>query len=242
MDSGLGRPCGACGPSRALTPLPFFRGRARRYLISNGLSNAVALPAPPGQSHLEILRRLADVTIAGRGARGRRFHSSPLQGGGREGGPAPGCAGVPPASREARTRMRAFGPPCRRDAGASGQFTDERNREGPRPGRRAPGVNPPPDLPPSRGEERRPRGEERRRRGPPSCSTIESAPTGDPDSSPCSGKRSEDGVSSAITLGEVGRAGRSHLEILRRRADIAIAGQGHARPPSSLLPLFSGEE
>ena len=44
-------------------------------------------------------------------------------------------------------------------------------------------------------------------------------------------------------------AGRSHLEILRRLADVAIAGRERARPPSSLLPLpaltpppFQGEE
>ena len=73
--------------------------------------------------------------------------SSPLQGGGREGGPAAGCAGVPPASREARTRVRAFGPPCRRDAGAPRQFTDERGREDPRPGGRAPGATPLPTSP-----------------------------------------------------------------------------------------------
>ena len=54
----------------------------------------------------------------GGGACGRRLLSSPLQGGGREGGPAPGCAGVPPASREAQTRMTQGGgektarPPC----------------------------------------------------------------------------------------------------------------------------------
>ena len=82
-----------------------------------------------------------------RGARGRRFLSSPLQGGGREGGPAPGSAGVPPASREARTRARAFGPPCRRDASTPRQLTDERDREGPRPGRRTPGSPPLPASP-----------------------------------------------------------------------------------------------
>ena len=88
------------------------------------------------------------------GARSRRFLSSPLpaptpppfQGGGREGGPAAGSAGVPPASREARTRMRAFGRPGRRDAGASRQFTDERDREYPRPGYGPPGQ--PPSRPP----------------------------------------------------------------------------------------------
>ena len=79
---------------------------------------------------------------SGGGARSRRLLSSPLQGGGREGGPAAGCAGVPPASREARTRMRAFGPPRRRGAGAPRRFTDERDREGPRPGRRASGSTP----------------------------------------------------------------------------------------------------
>ena len=73
--------------------------------------------------------------------------SSPLQGGGREGGPAPGSAAVPPASREARTRMRAFGLPCRRDAGAPRQFTDGRDREDPRPGRPAPGSTPHPTSP-----------------------------------------------------------------------------------------------
>ena len=66
----------------------------------------------------------------------RRLHSSPLEGGRSGGGcpggwaartgifptplirELPGSASVPPASREARTRKRAFGPPCRRDAGA----------------------------------------------------------------------------------------------------------------------------
>ena len=76
----------------------------------------------------------------------RCFLPSPLQGGGREGGPAPGCAGVPPASREARTRrMRAFGPPGRRDAGAPRRSADERDREGPRPGC---GAGSPPSRPP----------------------------------------------------------------------------------------------
>ena len=88
------------------------------------------------------------------------FSPPPFQGGGREGGPAPGCAGVPSASRETRTRMRAFGPPGRRDAGAPRQSTDERDRKDPPTGPPSPWVNPPPDLPPSRGEERRPRGEE----------------------------------------------------------------------------------
>ena len=32
------------------------------------------------------------------------------------------------------------------------------------------------------------------------------------------------------------------MEILRRLADIAIAGRGRARPPSSLLPPSGGEE
>ena len=88
------------------------------------------------------------------------FSPPPFQGGGREGGPAPGCAGVPSASRETRTRVRAFGPPSRRDAGAPRQSTDERDRKDPPTGPPSPWVNPPPDLPPSRGEERRPRGEE----------------------------------------------------------------------------------
>ena len=138
--------------------LPPFRGERRRRRgarcpASRPVGGGLSPPAPlPGG-------RTQD-----RGACGRRFLSSPLQGGGREGGPAPGCAGVPLAPREARTRMRAFGPPGRRDAGAPRRFTDERNREYPRPGCGAPWVNPPPDLPPSRGEERRPKGEERRRR------------------------------------------------------------------------------
>ena len=88
----------------------------------------------PGRSHLEFCGGSPASPSPGGGARGRRLPSSPLQGGGREGGPAPGSVGAPR------------------------QFTDERDRERPRPGRRAPWVNPPPDLPPSRGEERRPRG------------------------------------------------------------------------------------
>ena len=42
--------------------------------------------------------------------------------------------------------MRAFGPLCRRDAGAPRQFTDEGDREGPRPGRGA-GSTPVPTSP-----------------------------------------------------------------------------------------------
>ena len=191
VDSGLGRPCGACGPSRALTPLPFFRGeerrrRARRYLSPTDSRMRSPCPRPQGN-------RISPTSLSpGGGARDRRFPSSPLQGGGREGGPAPGCAGVPPASRETRTRMRAFGPPDRRDAGAPRRFTDERDREYPRPGYGPPG----------------------------------------------SGNRSEDGVSSAITLPRP--PGQSHLKILRRLADIAVAGRGRARPPFSLLPPSGG--
>ena len=139
------------------------RARARRQAAGavTGLSEPVRKPPDPladprmrlpcrprpGQSHLEILRRLADIAVAGRDARGCRFLSSPLQGGGREGGPTPGSAGVSPASREARTRMRAFGPPSRRDAGAPRQLTDERDREDPRPGCRTPGSTPLPTSP-----------------------------------------------------------------------------------------------
>ena len=85
------------------------------------------------------------------GARGRRFLSSPLQGGGREGGPAPGSAGVPPAWRAEGPLPRSRFARCRRDAGAPRQFTDERGQEDPRPGRRTPGSTPPPDLPPEGG-------------------------------------------------------------------------------------------
>ena len=103
---------------------------------------------------------------SGGGGRGRRLLSSPLSGGGREGAPAPGSAGVPPASREARTRMRALGPPCRRDAGAPRRFTDERDREGPRSGCGA-GSTPLPTspLPGGRSESGRTRVHPRRRTG-----------------------------------------------------------------------------
>ena len=83
--------------------------------------------ALPGQSHSATSPQLYD-------SRRRR-------------GRAPGRAGVSPASREARTRMRAFGPPCRRDAGAPRQFTDERGQEDPGPGRPAPGATPLPTSP-----------------------------------------------------------------------------------------------
>ena len=55
--------------------------------------------------------------------------------------PVPGCAGVSPASREARKGRG------RRDAGAPRQFTADRDREGPRPGRRAPGSTALPTSP-----------------------------------------------------------------------------------------------
>ena len=244
------------GPSR---PVPVAAGRNRAHSVERRPSTPFGPRSPPRRGQWRTcLNRYrifpipstpavsdAGAAVARRhrhrraGARGRRFLPSPLssspppfQGGGWEGGPAPGSAGVPPASREARTRVRAFGPPCRRDAGASGQFTDERGREAPRPGRRAPGVNPPPDLPPSRGEERR-------RRGPPPCSAIESGPQrGTLTPPPVQGRRSEDGVSSAITLGEAGRAGRSHLEISRWLADVAIAGQARAAAVFSPPPFF----
>ena len=37
-----------------------------------------------GRSHLEILRRLADIAIAGQGARGLRFSPPPFQGRGEQ--------------------------------------------------------------------------------------------------------------------------------------------------------------
>ena len=139
-------------PPPFLLPLPPFRGEVGRGVPPLG---APALPGgspmsgtgkipdraaeppgqppsrpPPGQSHLEISGRFADIAIAGQG-RARppfsllppSFFPSPLQGGGREGGPAFGCAGAPR------------------------RFTDERDREDPRPGRRAPGSTPLPTSP-----------------------------------------------------------------------------------------------
>ena len=161
----------------------------------------------------------------GRGARGRRLLSSPLQGGGREGGPAAGSAGVPPASREARTRMRAFGPPCRRDAGAPRRFTDERDREAHRPG--CTRSTPLPTSPLKGG--RREDGSARLPVRP-----SRALPNGGPHSSPL------EGGLGGMTAPARPPAGRSHLEILRRLAGIAIAGQGGARPPFSLLPPSGG--
>ena len=171
------------------------------------------------------------------------FLSSPLQGGGREGGPAPGCVGVPPASRKARTRARAFGPLGRRDAGASRQLTDERDREGPRPGCGA-GSTPLPTSP-FRGEER-------------SREDARSPPTPDPEadrcrllSSPLSGGRSGGG-SRAVLRARPGvwRAAVSAIETLsagrRRRSGGGretprlICGAGSTPHPASPRAIAFG--
>ena len=183
-------------PVRAAQPpghpppdLPPSRGRSE-----DGVSSAIALRSRAGRSHLEILWRPADIAIAGRPRVAATLLSSPLQGGGREGGPAPGSAGVPPASREAptKTKMQAFGSPGRRDAGAPGQFTDERGSG------RSPSGPPSPGSPPSRPPPSR--GEERRRRGPPPCSVVEGVPEREPPTPPPSRARSDDGLSTAIAL------------------------------------------
>ena len=161
------------------------------------------LPTSPRAIALGIFAAARRHHYRRAGVRGRRFLSSPLQGGGREGGPAPGCAGVPPASRVARTRMRAFGPPSRRDVGAPRQFTDERDRESPRPGRPAPGSTPLPTSPLPGG-----RREDGAARLPVRPSRV--FPNDTPDSSPLEGRKSEDGVSSAIALG----AGPSCISVI----------------------------
>ena len=141
----------------------------------------------PGQSHLEISGRLADIAIAGQ-ARARPPSSLlPPSGGGREGGPTPGSAGIPPASREARTRMRAFGPPSRRDAGAPRQFTDERDRESPRPGRRAPGATPLPTSPLPGGGVKTAAA----RAPPPDDNDVDEPPQNFQTRSPCPGRRGD---------------------------------------------------
>ena len=91
-------------------------------------------------------------------------------------------AGVPPASREARTRVRAFGPPCRRDAGAPWQFTDERDREYPRPGRSRVTPLPTSPLPGGRREDPGGRSADGAARLP--VRTSRAFPNGTPDSSP----------------------------------------------------------
>ena len=142
------------GPRRLPSALPSLgRGKGR-----SARSTASRMRSPWGRSQGNRIWKFCGGSPSslspGRGAGARRLPSSPLQGGGREGGPAPGSAGVPPASREARTRMRTFGPPCRRDAGAPRRFTDERDREDPRPGCGA-GSTPLPTspLPGGRGED-----------------------------------------------------------------------------------------
>ena len=183
----------------------------------------------PGQSHLEICGGSPTSPSPGGGARGRRLHSYPLQGGGREGGPAPGSAGVPPASREARTRMRAFGPPCRRDAGAPRQFTDERGREDPRSGCGA-GSTPLPTSPLPGG-----RREDGAARLP--VRTSRAFPNGPP-TPPPAGEKSKDGVSTAIALGEV--AGRSHLEFCGGSAASPSSGGGARGRRLHSSPLQGG--
>ena len=110
-------------PTAPLTPPP-WKGRPQGDRIWKSCGGAPTSPSP---------------------GRGRAWPPSsllPPSGGGRSGGGRPWVRRVPPASREARTRMRAFGPSGRRDAGAPRQFTDERGREDPHPGRRAPGSTP----------------------------------------------------------------------------------------------------
>ena len=163
-------------------------------------------------------------------AGGRRLFPSPPSGGRSGGGSAPGCAGVPPASREARTGPRRRVGSEGKDAGLRPAMPAGRRRSqaihgwagsGRSPsGPPSPWVNPPPDLPPSRGEERR-------RGGPPPCSAIESGSQRDPDSFSLPGARSED-------------ARRSYLEILRRLADIAVAGQERTRGRRRLSSPLQG--
>ena len=204
----------------------------RRGAVRQGLGGVgVSAPAgPPGAARRGSPRKrfrgitsprrlLSDIAVAGQGRRASPSSPLPPSGGRSGGGSAPGCAGVPPASREARTGPRRRVGSEGKDAGLRPAMPAGRRRSqaihgwagsGRSPsGPPSPWVNPPPDLPPSRGEERR-------RGGPPPCSAIESGSQRDPDSFSLPGARSED-------------ARRSYLEILRRLADIAVAGQERTR-------------
>ena len=62
-------------------------------------------------------------------------------------GSRPGVRRRPAGLTRSVKRIRVFGPPGRRDAGAPRQLTDERDREGLRPGHRTPGSTPLPTSP-----------------------------------------------------------------------------------------------
>ena len=133
----------------------------------------------------------------GRRARGRRFLSSPLQGGGREGGLPLGA----PASRRPRAkRERGCGSSARQAGGTPAHPGGSRmSRIGKVPsGPPSPRVNPPPDLPPEGGRREDPGGGEKTARPTSLFGHRERSPTGDPD--PPSRERSEDGLSSTIAL------------------------------------------
>ena len=68
---------------RASTPYPSCASSLRPYPTIQQYSQC-SCGMHPGQSHLEILWRHADITIAGQGARDRRLLSSPFQGGGEK--------------------------------------------------------------------------------------------------------------------------------------------------------------
>ena len=181
---------------------PFLSGIVRHSPAKSGIVRDSPPPDPPGrsandgcagQSHLEISERLADIAIVGRGRARPPFPLLPPSGGRSGGGSRPWVRRVPPASREARTRMRASGPPCRRDAGAPRRFTDERDRESSRPGGPAPGSTPLPTSPLEGG-----RSEDGAARLP--VRPSRAVPNGAPDSSPLPGRKSEGGLSSAIAL------------------------------------------
>ena len=223
-------------------------GRARRPGVVNGVHASIDIvyspfrqPRPyrtPGRPWR------ADIAIAGQ-ARAAAvfcpppfFFPSPLSGGRSGGGSRPWVRRVPPRPRA--KRETGCGPSARQAGGTPAHPGNSRmSGIGKLPVRAAEPGQPPSRPPPFQGGgEKTQGGGEKTARPAFLFGHRERSPTGNPDSSPCSGKRSEDGVSSAITLGEAGRAGQSHLEISRRLADIAIAGQARAAAVFSPPPFF----
>ena len=147
----------------------------------------------------------------------------PLQGGGREGGPAPArgwaAAGHPPRPPFQGGEERAGRPGC------------GDGRETPRPVCGAWGI-PPPDLPPSRGEERRRRGQD----SPASSSLDEGADRRRFLSSPLQGGGREGGPAPARGWAAAGHPPRPPFQGGEERAGRPGRGGGRETPVRSAEP------
>ena len=160
------------------------------------------------ESESQGVRRLANITIAGQDTPRRPAFSPPTwKGGGREGGRSPAH----------RPRRRIKGPPPHPPKGAR-RRNPPPHPQSPRPHVRA---GPPPDLPPERGEERRPG------RAVPERSVVGDRP-------PATGHRQPTTHPSPFQGRE------SESQGVRRLANITIAGQDTPRRPAFSPPTWKG--